>query len=123
MGLFEIQAEPEVTDWLMSLTPAQLARVDAVCGLLALEGTCLGMPLSRPLGGGVWELRINLHPKDIRITYWFPGHDRIVLLTVFRKTRDNEHAQVRRAKQAQEICEAEHDTDQIISVIETPEGS
>lgn len=73
MGLFEIQAEPEVVDWLMSLTPAHLARVDAVCGMLAAEGTCLGMPLSRPLGDGVWELRINLHPKDIRITYWFPG--------------------------------------------------
>ncbi|WP_217711203.1 hypothetical protein [Actinomadura sp. NAK00032] len=45
-----------------------------------------------------------------------------MLLTVFRKTRDAEHAQVRRAKQAQKICEAEHDTDQIISIIETPEG-
>ncbi|WP_338742357.1 type II toxin-antitoxin system RelE/ParE family toxin [Actinomadura luteofluorescens] len=123
MGLFEIQAEPEVVDWLMSLAPAQLARADVVCGMLAVEGTCLGMPLSRPLGDGVWELRINLHPKDIRITYWFPGHDRVVLLTVFRKTRDAETAQVRRAKQAQKVCEAEHDTDQIISVIESPEGS
>ena len=34
-----------------------------------------------------------------------------------------EHAEVRRAKQAQKVCEAEHDIDQIISVIETPEGS
>lgn len=123
MGLFEIQAEQEVVDWLMSLTPAHLARVDAVCGLLAAEGTCLRMPLSRSLGDGVWELRISLHPQDMRITYWFPGHDRIVLLTVFRKTRDAEYAQVRRAKQVQKVCEAEHDIDQIISVIETPEGS
>ncbi|MBB4772175.1 hypothetical protein [Actinomadura livida] len=59
----------------------------------------------------------------MRITYWFPGDNRIVLLTVFRKTRGGEHAQVQRAKQAQKLCGAEHDTDQIISVIETPEGS
>ncbi|WP_141577069.1 type II toxin-antitoxin system RelE/ParE family toxin [Actinomadura sp. WMMA1423] len=80
MGLFEIQAEPEVVDWLMSLAPAQPARADVVCGMLAIEGTCPGMPLSRPLGDGVWELRINLHPQDIRITYWFPGHDLISVI-------------------------------------------
>ena len=121
MGLFEMQVEPEVVDWLLSLTPAHLARVDEACGLLAEEGTSLGMPLSRPLGDGMWELRINLHPKNMRITYWFPGQDRIVLLTVFRKTRNTEQAQVERAKRAKKICEAEHDTDQIFGIIEIPE--
>lgn len=36
-----------------------------------------------------------------------PGQ-RIVLLTVFRKTRMREAAEVERAQQAQKVCEAEH---------------
>ncbi|WP_433325060.1 hypothetical protein [Spirillospora sp. CA-294931] len=44
-----------------------------------------------------------------------------MLLTVFRKTRDNERHHVARAKRAKTICEAEHDTDLTIGVIETPD--
>ncbi len=119
MGLFEIRAETEVVDWLRTLTPTQLARVDEVAGLLAEEGVGLGMPLSRTLGDRVWELRIHLHPNDFRITYWFAGSDRIVMMTVFRKTRDNERLQVMRAKEAQKLCAANHDIDKIVGAIDT----
>lgn len=44
----------------------------------------------------------------VRITYWLAADRRIVLMTVFRKTRQQEGAEVERARQAQKVCEAEH---------------
>jgi hypothetical protein len=41
-------------------------------------------------------------------TYWLAPDQRIVLLTVFRKTRQREAAQVERAQQAQKVCQADH---------------
>ncbi|MEU8561902.1 type II toxin-antitoxin system RelE/ParE family toxin [Streptomyces cyaneofuscatus] len=65
-------------------------------------------PFSRPLRDGVYELRPTLSGEATRITYWFAPDRRIVLLTVFRKTRMRESAQVERAVQARALCEAEH---------------
>ena len=46
--------------------------------------------------------------QQTRVTYWLaPGH-RVILLTVFRKTRSAETAEVARALHAQMICEARH---------------
>jgi hypothetical protein len=42
------------------------------------------------------------------ISYWLAPGRRIVLLTVFRKTRMREDAEVKRARQAKQLCEAEH---------------
>ncbi|MEV8007062.1 type II toxin-antitoxin system RelE/ParE family toxin [Streptomyces parvus] len=62
----------------------------------------------RPLRDGVYELRPTLNGEATRVTYWFAPDRRIVLLTVFRKTRMRESAQVDRAVRARELCEAEH---------------
>ncbi len=43
-----------------------------------------------------------------RVTYWLAPGRRVILLTVFRKTRSAETAEVSRALQAQKVCEAEH---------------
>ncbi|WP_443060711.1 DNA-binding protein [Streptomyces sp. NBC_00448] len=54
------------------------------------------------MGDGLRELRFGLgHDANaIRLTYWLADNRRIVLLTVFRKTRMREDAEVARAKQA-----------------------
>jgi hypothetical protein len=56
--------------------------------------TTLGEPYSRHLGDGLRELRFGLgHDGNaIRLTYWLTQNRRIVLLTVFRKTRMREDA-------------------------------
>jgi hypothetical protein len=56
----------------------------------------------------VRELRFILGGTAIRVTYWLAPGRRIVLLTVFRKTRMREEAEVKRAKLAKELCEVEH---------------
>lgn len=76
--------------------------------MLASQPTTLAEPYARHLGGKVRELRFIMDGSAVRITYWLAPEKRIVLLTVFRKTRQREDAEVVRARQAQKACEAEH---------------
>jgi hypothetical protein len=71
-------------------------------------GRHLGEPYTRHLIGKARELRFHLLAQQPRITYWLAPGRRIILLTVFRKTRSAEVAEVTRALQAQKTCEAEH---------------
>jgi len=108
-GLYEIEIEPEVRSWLARLSDRDFGRVDFLVGLLAEHAEDLGEPYTRHLGGRVRELRFQLR-QQTRVTYWLAPGRRVVLLTVFRKTRSAETAEVARALQAQKICEAEHGT-------------
>jgi|SRR5437868_2600952 len=107
-ALFAIELEPEVCDWLESLPAKHFLKIDEYVGRLAAQATSLGEPYSRHLGGGVRELRPTLDGAAMRITYWLRPDRTAVLLTVFRKTRMREDAEVKRAQLAQKICEAEH---------------
>jgi hypothetical protein len=49
------------------------------------------------LGGKVRELRFHLLAQQTRVTYWLAPGRRVILLTVFRKTRGAEVAEVARA--------------------------
>ena len=106
--LYDFELEPEVRDWLESLSDSEFKRVDEVCGLLAEKGSELGGPWSDHLEGPVWELRIRLHDVVARITYWCTADGRIVLLTAFRKTRQHDQRQIDRAVRAQKTCERDH---------------
>jgi hypothetical protein len=83
--LYDFELEPEVRDWLDSLSDSDFKRVDEVCGMLAEKGTELGGPWSDHLEGPVWELRIRLRDVAARVTYWCTADGTIVLLTVFRR--------------------------------------
>ncbi|WTZ61633.1 type II toxin-antitoxin system RelE/ParE family toxin [Streptomyces sp. NBC_01387] len=108
---YVIEIEPEVRLWLMNLSDRDYAVVDHVAGRLADSPTTLGEPYSRHLGDGVRELRFALgHNRDaIRVSYWLAPDRRIVLLTIFRKTRSREDAEVARAQRAKSTCEASHE--------------
>jgi hypothetical protein len=107
-GLYEVELEPEVRRWLAGLDDRDFGRVDFMVGLLAEQPELLGEPYSRHLGGKVRELRFRLLRQQTRVTYWLAPNRRIVLLTVFRKARGAEVAEVERALQAQKVCEARH---------------
>jgi hypothetical protein len=49
-------------------------------------------------------LRFTLGPTARRITYRFTKDGRIVLLTTFRKQRNNERTEIARARRAAEDC-------------------
>src|SRR6266567_6371923 len=107
-GLYEVEVEPEVRAWLNSLSDRDFGRVDFLVGVLAERAETLGEPYTRHLKGKVRELRFHLLRQQTRVTYWLAPGRRLVLLTVFRKTRSAETTEVQRAIQAQKTCEAEH---------------
>ncbi|MFC5721422.1 type II toxin-antitoxin system RelE/ParE family toxin [Streptomyces gamaensis] len=107
-GLYTIEIEPEVRAWLDSLPARHFLKIDEYVGLLAEHAATLGEPYARHLGGGVRELRPTLDGVAVRITYWLTPHRTAVLLTVFRKTRAHEDAEIQRARLAQKTCMSEH---------------
>ena len=110
MSLWSIELEPEVEQWVESLPADQFATVASRIEYLSEHGAAIRMPRSRSLGDGLFELRFDLAQKAQRITFFFPTGKRIVLLTTFRKQRQNERAEVARARQAMARCIAEGHT-------------
>lgn len=110
MSGWSIELEPEVEEWLQSLAPREFGTAAFQLDRLGDRGAQLRMPHSRSLGGGLFELRFDLGRSARRITFFFPGEDRIVLLTVFRKQRMTEEAELERARRAMQRCIAEQHT-------------
>jgi phage-related protein len=99
-----VELEPEVRTWLENLSPAEFANAAFHVDRLADQGARLRMPHSRSLGEGLFELRFDLGRVAQRVTFFFSGDARVVLLTVFRKQRSNERAEVNRARAAMRRC-------------------
>ncbi|MEV6690347.1 type II toxin-antitoxin system RelE/ParE family toxin [Micromonospora sp. NPDC051196] len=91
--------------------PAEhFARAAFYIDLLAAHGVLLGEPYTKQLDGKLRELRFYLDRDAVRLTYWIASERRIILLTVFRKTRLREDREVERARRAFERCAAERHT-------------
>ncbi|XVU27498.1 type II toxin-antitoxin system RelE/ParE family toxin [Actinoplanes sp. CA-054009] len=99
-----VELEPEVEKWLDSLPTELFARVAFSIDLLSELGVSLGEPYTKQLDGKLRELRFHLEQDSVRITYWVAPGRRIVLLTVFRKTRRRETREVARARWAMAKC-------------------
>ncbi|MZF58250.1 type II toxin-antitoxin system RelE/ParE family toxin [Streptomyces sp. SID5594] len=106
-SLRRVEIEPEVRQWLELLTDAHYDKTERAVDMLLAQPTTLGELYTRHLGGKVRELRFTMDGNAVRITYWLASDRRIVLLTVFRKTRQRGDGEVERARQAQ-TCEADH---------------
>jgi hypothetical protein len=102
-----VELEPEVRAWLEGLTGVHFGVAAFHIDLLAEQGPLLGEPHSRQLGGKLRELRFHLDQRSMRVTYWIASGRRIVLLTVFAKTRMRERRQVQRARRVLARCIAE----------------
>jgi hypothetical protein len=99
MAWGEVEVTDEVRDWLIGLTEKQYARAMAYIDLLAERGVHLGEPYTRQLSRKLRELRFPLARERRRITYYIASGRRIVLLTVFRKTRQREELEIDRANE------------------------
>ena len=88
----------EVEQWLKTLTPAEARIVVAVIDRLREQGNLMRMPLSKPLGNGLHELRFNLSGTARRITYTFDEPRRIITLTTFWHQKRTESKEITRAR-------------------------
>ncbi len=102
-----VELEPEVRDWLEALPTSEFATAAFYVDLVAERGPLLGEPYTRQLDGKLRELRFHLGGRPMRVTYWIAPGRRIVLLTVFVKTRMRESAEVERARRAMARCLAQ----------------
>lgn len=100
----EVELHDEVVGWLDTLTDQEWDRVVVIVDRLAAMGSQARMPLSRSLGEGLFELRFTLGPTARRITYRFTKDGRIILLTTFRKQRNNERDEINRARRVAAEC-------------------
>ncbi|MFG1873212.1 type II toxin-antitoxin system RelE/ParE family toxin [Sphaerisporangium sp. NPDC049003] len=108
-----VELEPEVRKWLEDLPAASFARVAFYVDLLAEEGPLLGEPYTKQLDGKLRELRFHLDEFAVRITYWIAPGRRIVLLTVFHRTRARDDREIERARWAMRRCiELAHTVDE-----------
>jgi phage-related protein len=77
-----------VREWLQGLAPED-RRTIGVDLWEVQEGWPLGMPLCRPLGDGLWEVRSNLQGNRIARLVFFLKRDRICVVNGFiKKTRE-----------------------------------
>ena len=103
---WSIEFSEEVRNWYTGLTSVGQASTDRILERLAEQGNMLGMPHSKSLRGGLYELRFSCENVNRRITYVFAPDRRVITLTTFRKQRQNERTEVKRARRAQAAHEA-----------------
>lgn len=100
----EVELHSEVVEWMETLDEAEWDRTVVVIDRLATLGSSARMPLSKSLGDGLFELRFTLGSTARQITYRFTKDGRIILLTTFRKQRNNERNEITRARKVAEAC-------------------
>lgn len=100
----DVELHDEIVEWMSSLDDDEWNRTIVVIDRIADLGSTARMPFSRALGDGLFEIRFSLGPTARRITYRFAANNRIILLTTFRKQRNNERAEIARARKIAEEC-------------------
>jgi len=96
----EVQAHDENVEWFHEFSRNAWERVSVVVDRLASLGSKTRMPTSHSL----CEVRFPLSSTVRRITYRFTDDNRIILLTTFRKQRNNERAEVTLARKIAQNC-------------------
>jgi len=101
-----VELEAEVSTWIGALADEEFGRVEFYIDLLEEKGVHLGEPYTRQLRGKLRQLRFYLGPSGdaVRISYYVATGRRIILLTVFKKRRRRERAEIDRAEQAMRRC-------------------
>ena len=94
-----VEIGPEVKEWMDTLTNTELATVIRQLDRLEDLGVLLPHPFSSQIQGKLRELRFHLQSGQFRITYFITTKRRIVLLTVFRKSKGKESREIKRALQ------------------------
>jgi hypothetical protein len=103
-GVVGVELHDEIVEWMASLEESEWDRTVVTIDRLAGLGSHARMPFSRALGNGLFEVRFTLGSTARRITYRFTKDNRIILLTTFRKQRNNERSEITRARKAADEC-------------------
>jgi len=81
----EAGAEP-VRDWLKGLSKADRIRIGGDICTVEL-GWPIGMPVCRPLGSGLYEVRTTLTDRIARVLFGIEGDDMLLLHGFIKKSQ------------------------------------
>jgi phage-related protein len=98
-----------VRDWLKALEPIEDRKQIGVDIKTVEFGWPIGMPVCRPLGGGLYEVRSDLSGNKIaRVLFYIDIRGRMVLLHGFiKKTQKTPPADLELARKNKRLHEAE----------------
>jgi phage-related protein len=106
--------EEPAKDFILSLDTKMRAKVLRVIDLLETNGPILGMPYSKPLGDGIFELRVQYSTDIIRVLYFFFRGKKIILTNGFvKKTQKTPYRVVERARNYRQDYERSHFNEQL----------
>ncbi|MBQ7733387.1 MAG: type II toxin-antitoxin system RelE/ParE family toxin [Synergistaceae bacterium] len=76
------------------------AKIDTLLDMLSERGRWLGMPYSRHLDEGIYELRVHFGSNASRILYFFVfGNSAVITNGFIKKTQKTPSAELKKAKQ------------------------
>jgi phage-related protein len=88
-----------VRDWLGLLPLDDKKRIGRDIAVVQY-GWPVGMPVCRPLGNGLWEIRSSLPSgREARIFFGFAEETLIALHAIFKKTQATDHHDLELARQ------------------------
>jgi phage-related protein len=106
--------EEPAKDFILSLDTKMRAKVLRTIDLLETNGPTLGMPYSKPLSAGIFELRVQYSTDIIRVLYFFFSGRKIILTNGFvKKTQKTPARVVERAKNYRQDYERSHCNEQL----------
>ncbi len=111
MRRWTLEISPEVEHWYAALKSKDKAMADRAFDRLADLGSALRMPHARPLGDGLFEVRFTCEGTARRVTYYIDTQRNVIMLTTFRKQRQNEQREVSRARRAMQASQEAGNSD------------
>jgi phage-related protein len=100
------QGREAVRDWLIELPPEDKRVIGRDISIVQF-GWPIGLPVCRPLGGGLWEVRSSLPSKrEARVLFCFHEGELFALHAFIKKTRKTPKEDLKlAAKRLKEITE------------------
>lgn len=93
-----IKIDKGIDEFIESLEDITIAKVLRTIDLLEKFGHALGLPHSKPLGKGLFELRVR-GKQDIRIFYAFHGAEAVLLHGFIKKSSQTPRKELTAARQ------------------------
>lgn len=85
-------------DFLMTLDSKMLAKFLRITDLLENNGPQIGMPYSKSLEKGIFEIRVIQNSNIIRVLYFFTSNKKIILTNGFtKKSQKTPKAEIKKA--------------------------
>lgn len=98
------KGEKPAKEFILSQNAKMKAKLFATIDLLEEYGNELKMPHSKPIGDGIFEIRVKIGSDITRVLYFFYYEGRIIMTNGFaKKTQKTPQEQIEKAKRYRQM--------------------